>query len=83
MATRTVRRPARDQLDELRYQADAAAAVYRVHVNICAQCTRAGRAVDRRCDFGYQLAREETTARSKMRRLEDESRAASEPGTLW
>jgi len=83
MAQRRGGRPASDQLDELRHQAQTAAGVYKIHVKVCAQCTRAGRAVDRRCDFGYQLAREETTARSKMRRLEDESRAASEPGTLW
>ena len=83
MAQRRGGRPASDQLDELRHEADAAAAVYRVHVKICTQCTRAGRAVDRRCDFGYQLAKEETTARSKMRRLEQQARAVNEQLMLW
>ena len=83
MAQRRGGRPASEQLDELRHQAASAAAVYKIHVKVCAQCARSGRRPDGRCDFGYQLAKEETTARSKMRRVKDESRAASEQEVLW
>lgn len=83
MAPRNHRSAVEDRLRAARFAERTAKGLYRVHVKVCAQCTRAGRLPDKRCDYGWALAKDETRARNAARRLGDEVAMADAQGTLW
>ena len=83
MATRTVRRPARDRLTEARRQLNTERNCLRVHTQVCAACAH-GRDPGRDwCDEGWAMAKEIARYTTRIRMLEDEIELAGRQGVLW